>query len=92
MTFRLNHHPAGRVSRTCRVCGLDSGPMSDRGTEMWARDHDQRECARRARVQKAAQTPVAGSLAASHVENDHAPTQTTAALTGAVTTIEEVAS
>lgn len=92
MIWFLTPLPTGRTHARCRLCGDEGTHMNDRAAEMWARYHDPVQCGRRARVQKAALTPVAGSLAASHVENGHAPIQTTAARTGAVATSEEIAS
>ena len=92
MIWRIEHLPHGRVVGTCKTCGHATLHPNLRTAEMWARRHDVVTCVMTKQTRDAAQTPVAGSLAASHVENDYAPTQTTAALTGAVTTSEEIAS
>ena len=92
MIWRINHLPHGRVVGTCKTCGHATLHPNLRTAEMWARRHDVVTCVMTRQARDATQTPVKGSLAASHVENDYAPIQTTAALTGAVTTSEEIAS
>ena len=92
MIWRIDHLPHGRVVGTCKTCGHATLHPNLRIAELWARRHDVVTCVMTKQARDAAMRAVEGSLAASHVENDQTPTQTTAALTGAVTTSEEIAS
>lgn len=92
MIWRIDHLPHGRVVGTCKTCGHTTLHPNLRTAELWARRHDVVTCVMTKQTRDAAARAATGSLAASHVEKDYALTQTTAALTGAVTTSEEIAS
>lgn len=79
MIWRIDHLPHGRVVGTCKTCGHTTLHPNLRTAELWARRHDVVTCVMTKQARDAATRPVAGPLAASHVENKLETAQTTAA-------------
>ena len=93
MIWRIEHLPHGRVVGTCKTCGHATLHPNLRTAELWARRHDVVTCVMTKQTRDAAaRTTTAPRSAQGPHETPTLTHHHPAALTGAVTTSEEIAS